>query len=65
MAKLSFHRLARALGALSLLAGLAACVAPHPRHYGGGYGRPYAYNQPVHRGGYHPGWRGGPPRRWH
>lgn len=61
MAKQSFHRLARALGAVSLLVGLAACVGPHSRHYGGGYGRAYAYNQPAYRGGYHYG----PQRRWH
>jgi hypothetical protein len=65
MARLSFHRTARALGALSLLVGLAACVAPQPRYYGGGYGRGYAFHQPAYRGGYNPGWHGGPPRRWH
>lgn len=63
MARLSFQRSARALGVLSLLIGLAACVAPHPRYNGGGYGRGYAYQQPVYRGGY--GHHYGPPRRWH
>lgn len=67
MARLSFQRSARALGVLSLLIGLAACVGPQPRYYGGGggYGRSYAYQQPVHRGGgYNPGWRGGHQRGW-
>jgi acetyltransferase len=33
-----------------------ACVAPrHGGYYGGGYGRSYAHQQPVHRGGWHPG----------
>lgn len=52
MAKLLSHRLARALGAFSLLLGLTACVGPQPRYYGGGYGRSYAAYQPVYRGGY-------------
>ncbi len=64
-----FFRLARApivraLGALSLLVGLTACVGPQPRYYGGGYGRSYAYHQPVYRGGYSAGWQGGHQRHW-
>jgi hypothetical protein len=46
----------RVLGALAVLVTLSACVAPrHGGYYGGGYGRSYAHQQPVHRGGWHPG----------
>lgn len=67
MASLLSHRFARAFGAILVLTTLAACVGPHPRYYGGGgggYGRSYAYQQPVHRGGYNQGWQGGPRRGW-
>lgn len=50
----------RVVGAILLLTTLSACVGAHPRHYGGGgYGRSYAYQQPVYRGGYNSGWHGG------
>jgi hypothetical protein len=58
-------RLARAFGAILVLTTLAACVGPQPRYYGGGgYGRSYAYHQPVYRGGYNQGWQGGHQRGW-
>ena len=54
--------LVRILGAVVLLGTLSACVGPHHRgHYGGGgYGRSYAYQQPVYRGGYNHGYQ----RHW-
>ncbi|UPY35920.1 hypothetical protein [Sediminicoccus sp. KRV36] len=67
MAKLfSQSPLVRVAGAILLLTTLSACVGPHHRgqYGGGGYGRSYAYQQPVYRGGYNPGWQGGHQRGW-
>lgn len=48
--------LLRLLGIVLVASTLTACVAPrHGGHYGGGYGRSYAYQQPVYRGGFNHG----------
>lgn len=64
-----FTRLFPVLGAILMLVGLSACVAPyHGGHARGGYGnRGYASYQPAYRGGYngggHGNWGGGQ-RNW-
>jgi hypothetical protein len=51
----------RLLGLVLVLGTLTACVAPrHGGYHGGGYGRSYAHQQPVFRGGYDRGHQ----RRW-
>lgn len=58
----AFPRLSRVLGAVAILATLAACVPNHHRGYhgGGGYGRNFSQHQPVFRGGWNGGgWQGG------